>query len=73
VKEYTHSKRSFDDTTIQQIRSSYVYSNVTIRDIAKQYDTSIKTIWQIINMETYKNVPVNEEYYKLLKDKIKNL
>ena len=65
------SRRIFTDDEIRSIRQRGVYDNLSYRQLKHEFNANIKTLWNIINLITYKEVSVEEDYYTKLKLKQK--
>ena len=67
-RKYNH--RNFTDEQINDIRLSYIQGYNTIRGLATTYETSIRTIHDILHLKTYSYIEPPENYQVLLEEMI---
>jgi RNAse (barnase) inhibitor barstar len=66
-----NSRRVFTEEEIKRIRQRGVYDNLSYRQLQQEFGADLKTLWNILNLVTYKEIPVADDYYNLLKLKSK--
>ena len=64
-----YQPRQFSDVEIKNIRSEYL-SGSSMRELARSYDVDVKTISNIVWLNTYKWVEVDDAYLPKLNERV---